>query len=49
VSAEEDGQLEVSIDRIWDYGETISVKSRYVQNGLLIDDNEFALTKTVSY
>ena len=49
VSAEGDGQLEVSIDRIGDYGETISVKSRYVQNGLLIDDNEFALTKTVSY
>ena len=49
VSAEEDGQLECSIDRIGDYGETIPVKSRYVQDGFLVDDNEFELTKTVSY
>jgi hypothetical protein len=49
VSAEEDGQLECSIDRIGDYGETTPIKSRYVQDGCLVDDNEFALMKTVSY
>ena len=49
VSAEEDGQLECSIDRIGDYGETTPIKAKYVQDGFLVDDNEFELTKTVSY
>ena len=48
-SAEEDGQLECSIDRIGDYGETTPIKAKYVQDGFLVDDNEFELTKTVSY
>jgi hypothetical protein len=48
-SAEEDGQLEVSIDRIGDWGETIPVKAKYVKDGFLVDDNEFSLMKTVVY
>jgi len=49
VSAEEDGQLECSIDRIGDYGEKTPIKAKYVQDGFLVDDNEFELVKTVSY
>ena len=49
VSAEEDGQLECSIDRIGDYGETTPIKAKYVQDGFLVDDNEFSLIKTVVY
>jgi hypothetical protein len=49
VSAEKDGQFEASVGRIGDWGETTPIKAQYVQDGLLIDDNEFELTKTVSY
>ena len=49
VSADDDGQLELSIDRIGDYGETIPIKAKYVYDGFLVDDNNFSLTKTVSY
>lgn len=49
VSAEEDGQLELSIDRIGDWGETTPIKAKYVQDGFLVDDNEFNLIKTVIY
>lgn len=49
VSAEEDGQLEISIDRIGDWGETTPIKSKYVQDGFLVDDNEFRLIKTIIY
>lgn len=49
VSAEEDGQLNISIDRIGDWGETTPIKARYVQDGFLVDDNEFSLIKTITY
>jgi len=49
VSAEEDGQLEISIDRIGDWGESTPIKSKYVQDGFLVDDNEFSLIKTITY
>lgn len=49
VSAEGDGQLECSIDRIGDWGETTPIKARYVQDGFLVDDNEFSLIKTIIY
>lgn len=49
VSAEEDGQLEISIDRIGDWGESSPIKSKYVQDGFLVDDNEFSLIKTITY
>ena len=47
--AEEDGQLEISIDRIGDWGESTPIKSKYVQDGFLVDDNEFSLIKTITY
>lgn len=49
VSAEKDGQLEYSIDRIGDWGETTPIKAKYVQDGFLVDDNEFSLIKTITY
>jgi hypothetical protein len=49
VSAEEDGKLEVSIDKIGNWGETTPIKAKYVLNGFLVDDNKFSLTKTISY
>lgn len=49
VSAEEGGQLEISIDRIGDWGESTPIKSKYVQDGFLVDDNEFSFIKTITY
>lgn len=49
VSAEKDGQLEFSIDRIGDWGEVTPVRAKYVKDGFLIEDNEFSLIKTVVY
>lgn len=49
VSAEEDGQFDISIDRIGGWGERTPIKAKYVQNGYLFDDNEFSLIKTITY
>ena len=49
VSAEEDGQFELEIRRIGDYGEDTLTFVQYVQDGLLITDGGFSLVKTVTY
>lgn len=49
VSAEEDGQFELEIRRIGDYGEDTLTFVQYVQDGLLITDGGFFLVKTVTY
>lgn len=50
VGAEIDGQFRLDIDNDnLDWGETSDIKTSYVQDGFLIEDNEFTLTKTVSY
>lgn len=48
VSAEEDGQFELQIGRVGDYGEDTLIKTKYVQDGLLITDDGFSLVKTVN-
>jgi hypothetical protein len=49
MGADEDGQFSSEIGRIGDWGERTQVKATYVQDGLLIEDYEFSLTKTVVY
>lgn len=49
VSADKDGQFEFSNFNIPDYGESVNLKVRYVQDGLLIADDEYSLMQTVCY
>jgi hypothetical protein len=49
VSSEEDGQFDLEIRRIGDYGEDTKTFVQYVQDGLLITDGGFSLVKTVTY
>jgi hypothetical protein len=49
VCAEPDGQFELTIGRIGDWGEDINIKTAYVNDGYLINDDDFVLTKLVSY
>lgn len=49
VSAEHDGQFELSLGRVGDWGEDTLIKTKYVQDGLLITDGEFSLIKTITY
>lgn len=49
VSAEPDTQFSLRVGRIGDWGETTTVKTDYVNDGLLIQDEEFTLTKLVAY
>jgi len=41
------GNVPLANSVVW--GETIKIKTSYVQDGFLVEDNEFTLTKTVSY
>lgn len=47
--AEKDAQFSLDTPRMGDWGETVSLKTSYVNDGSLVEDNEFSLTKTVSY
>ncbi len=49
LSVEPDTQFSLSIGRIGDWGEETQVTAEYVDEGSLITDSEFTLTKTVSY
>lgn len=47
--AEKDGQFSLELGRIGDWGEDTTIKTSYVNDGALVEDNEFTLMKTVSY
>lgn len=49
VSAEKDAQFSLNIKRMGDWGEKTEIKTSYVNDGELVEDNEFTLVKTVSY
>lgn len=49
VGAEKDGQFSLNISRMGDWGEDTPIKTTYVSDGELIEDDEFKLMKTVSY
>lgn len=49
VGAEKDAQFSLNIPRMGDWGEQVSINTSYVQEGTLIEDNEFKLMKTVTY
>lgn len=49
VSAEADGQFELTIGEMGDWGEDTDIKTKYVNDGELVEDDEFVLTKMVSY
>lgn len=49
VDAEKDGQFECFNFNLPDYGESVNLKVRYVNNGELIADDEFSLMQTVCY
>lgn len=49
IEREKDGQFELHIGRIGDFGEYTDVTVKYVENGQLVTDSEFRLRKTVSY
>lgn len=48
-SAEKNAQFSLSLERIGDWGETTNIRTCYVNDGELVEDNEFTLTKTVLY
>jgi len=47
--AEKDGQFSLSLSDMGDWGEDTNIKTSYVNDGALVEDNEFTLVKTVSY
>ncbi len=47
--AEKDGQFELGLEELGDWGETSTIFTKYVNDGALVEDNEFTLMKTVSY
>jgi hypothetical protein len=47
--ADSDGQSSITFGRIGDWGEDSRVHATYVNNGELISDDEYILTKIVSY
>ncbi|MEK6829807.1 MAG: hypothetical protein AABY15_06835 [Nanoarchaeota archaeon] len=47
--AETDGQFSLEIGEMGDWGEDTEIKTSYVNDGALIEDNDFTLVKTVSY
>lgn len=49
VGADKDCQFECFNFNLPDYGETVNLKVRYVNDGLLIADDEFSLMQTVCY
>ena len=49
IEADEDGQFSIEKGVLGDFGEGTFIKVMYVNEGELIIDDEFNLTKTVSY
>ncbi len=49
VSAEKDGQFSLTVAALGDWGEDTKIKTSYVNEGELVDDDEFTVMKTVSY
>lgn len=49
VCAEKDAQFELQIGRLGDWGEKTNIKTKYVQDGLLITDEEFSIIKSITY
>lgn len=49
VGAETDGQFSLSLGTLGDWGEDTKIKTSYVQDGSLVDDDDFTVMKTVSY
>lgn len=49
VSAEPNTQFELTLGRVGDWGEDTLIRTKYVQDGLLITDVEFSLVKTINY
>jgi hypothetical protein len=49
VCADNGAQFSLALGRIGDWGEDTDIKTSYVNDGELIEDNEFTLVKTVSY
>lgn len=49
VEAETDGQFELSLPRVGDWGEEVKLTAKYVNDGSFITDEGFTLTKVVSY
>lgn len=49
VSADADGQFELEIGELGDWGEDTPIKTKYVYDGLLVTDDGFSVVKTISY
>ncbi len=49
VGAEVDAQFSLKLETLGDWGEDTKLKTSYVNDGELIEDNEFTIMKTVSY
>lgn len=49
VSADNEGQFSLTLGRMGDWFESTDIKTSYVNDGELIEDNEFSLVKTISY
>lgn len=49
ITADEDTKFELQIGRIGNFGEHIFLYVKYVENGLLVEDDEFRLLKLTTY
>lgn len=47
--AEKNAQFSLALGEMGDWGEDTNIKTSYVNDGELVEDNEFTLVKTVSY
>ena len=47
--AEKDGQFSLKMETVGDWGEDTKIATSYVNDGELVEDNEFSIMKTVSY
>lgn len=47
--ADNNSQFSLTLGRLGDWGEKTEIKTSYVNDGELVEDNEFTLVKTVSY
>jgi hypothetical protein len=47
--AEKDAQFSLKLGEMGDWGEDTTIKTSYVNDGELVEDDEFTLMKTVSY
>lgn len=49
VNADSDGQFELTLGRLGDWGESAYVRALYVADDVLVDDDDFELIKTICY